>query len=111
MPRLAYVLPLVLLLSLLTPFDGARAEEEEEGDEIKQMEAALLGMTEFVGKTRLTEDGAKLLIEHMPSFEAIGEVVGTSKNTVKSRLRYALEKIRNGLVERSLLADPSEKPS
>ena len=43
------------------------------------------------------------------TFEQIGEVTGTPKNTVKSRLRYALDKLRDGLVQRGLLAVTEER--
>ncbi|MBK8261453.1 MAG: RNA polymerase sigma factor [Nannocystis sp.] len=39
------------------------------------------------------------------SFKEIGEVVGAPENTVKSRMRYALEKLREELVD---LHDPGE---
>jgi RNA polymerase sigma-70 factor (ECF subfamily) len=39
------------------------------------------------------------------SFKEIGEVVGAPENTVKSRMRYALEKLREELVD---LRDPGE---
>ena len=43
------------------------------------------------------------------TFEAIAEVTEVSKNTVKSRLRYALDKLRAGLAERGLLDGEDRK--
>lgn len=43
------------------------------------------------------------------TFEEIGEVTGTPRNTVKSRLRYALDKVRQGLRERGLLGGDGER--
>jgi RNA polymerase sigma-70 factor (ECF subfamily) len=43
------------------------------------------------------------------TFDQIGAVTEVSKNTVKSRLRYALEKVRAGLERRGLLAAEDER--
>ena len=37
------------------------------------------------------------------TFEQVADLTGSNKNTVKSRLRYALGKLRDGLRERGLL--------
>ena len=36
------------------------------------------------------------------SFKEIGEIVGAPENTVKSRMRYALEKLRQDLADFNL---------
>ena len=36
------------------------------------------------------------------SFKEIGEIVGAPENTVKSRMRYALDKLRNELADFNL---------
>jgi len=37
------------------------------------------------------------------TFDDVGRLTGTSRNTAKSRLRYALKRLRRGLAERGLL--------
>ena len=41
------------------------------------------------------------------SFKQIGEAVGAPENTVKSRMRYALEKLRGELRD----IDPRDRPA
>lgn len=70
-------------------------------------QAALLGDAEFnaalqrlLGELPLEQREVFVLREIQDlSFKEIADVVGISENTAKSRMRYALEKLRSGLAE------------
>ena len=58
---------------------------------------------------RLPEDQREVFLMRQMSglsFKEIGEVVGAPENTVKSRMRYALEKLREELADLKELAGP-----
>lgn len=49
-----------------------------------------------------------LRLEQELSLEEIGEITGVGRETVKSRLRYAMDKLRAALAERDAVADAGE---
>ncbi len=81
------------LLDVL-PNDQIGADRESASTEIrKKLEEAL---------SRLAEDQREVFLMrefHGMPFKEIASVVGASENTVKSRMRYALEKLRIELAE------------
>ena len=57
------------------------------------MEAAINELPDDQREVFLMRESADL------SFKEIADVIGVSENTVKSRMRYALEKLRSSLEE------------
>ena len=74
--------------------DGIDPERKAASKEIRdKLEAALSEMAEEQREVFLLREFSGL------AFKDIAEVVGASENTVKSRMRYALEKLRSELAD------------
>lgn len=92
--------------------DGSSLLEATATDEVG-VDAASMGPTlqsRLAGAVeRLPEDQREVFLMRQMSglsFKEIGEVVGAPENTVKSRMRYALEKLREELADLKELAGP-----
>jgi RNA polymerase sigma-70 factor (ECF subfamily) len=87
--------PIEVIAAAVTPADRVLLEREH-ADAVEALVAELPA----------EQRDCFLLKREGLTFEQIAEATATPKNTVKSRLRYALEKLRAGLSERGLLAAP-----
>jgi RNA polymerase sigma-70 factor (ECF subfamily) len=76
------------------PGDEADVHRQALRDEVRpRIEAALETLVEEQREVFILRE-----LSNLP-FKEIAEIVGTSENTVKSRMRYALEKLRAALAE------------
>ena len=90
------------------PIDSLEAKTARTDDALVQRETEL-AVAAALGELPDAQREAYLLKESGLTFEAIAQLTGVKKNTVKSRLRYALEKLRSILIERQLLTAPVVK--
>jgi RNA polymerase sigma-70 factor, ECF subfamily len=82
------------------PSDGAAADRQAIGQELKnKMQLAIAALPEEQREIFLLREVSDL------QFNEIAEIVGVPENTVKSRMRYALEKLREALAEYRDLAE------
>ena len=82
------------------PSDGAAADRQAIGQELKvKMQVAIAALPEEQREIFLLREVSDL------QFNEIAEIVGVPENTVKSRMRYALEKLREALAEYRDLAE------
>lgn len=84
----------------LVPSEGAAVDRQAIGTELKaRMQAAIATLPDEQREIFLLREVSDL------QFNEIAEIVGVPENTVKSRMRYALEKLREALAEYRDLAE------